>query len=187
MIKLLKRLNQNFKMKELQKQGLKLGKNTIILTAADNIGSEPFLISIGDNSVVTAGVRFITHDGAIRVFNRKPEYRHIDNKYGKIDIKENCFIGINAIIMPNVTIGPNAVVGAGAVVYKDVRPNTCVAGNPARFTCTIEEYISLSEKTIIPDYGIHKSRKREILADYFWNREDKENTEEPSTGVKEVL
>jgi hypothetical protein len=63
------------------------------------------------------------------------------------------------------------------VVYKDVRPNTCVAGNPARVTCTIDEYIALSEKTIIPDYGINKSRKREILVNYFWNEEK----------VKEVL
>ena len=186
MIQLIKKLNQRYKIRELQKQGLKIGKNAIILTAADNFGSEPYLISVGDNSVVTAGVRFITHDGAIRVFNRKPEFRHIDNKYGKIDIKENSFIGINAIIMPNVTIGPNAVVGAGSVVYKDVKPNTCVAGNPARVTCTIDEYITHSEKTIIPGYGINKSRKKEILVDYFWNRE---NTEENAGAscIKEVL
>lgn len=47
-------------------------------------------------------------------------------------IKENAWIGANAIILPGVTIGKNAIVGAGSVVTRDVEDNTVVAGNPAK-------------------------------------------------------
>jgi carbonic anhydrase/acetyltransferase-like protein (isoleucine patch superfamily) len=47
---------------------------------------------------------------------------------------------MNSTIMPNVIIGPNSVVGACSVVTKDVLAETVVAGNPAKFICSIEEY-----------------------------------------------
>jgi tetrahydrodipicolinate N-succinyltransferase len=64
------------------------------------------------------------------------------SKFGPIIIRDNSFIGVNAIIMPSVVIGPSSVVGAGSVVTKDVPPNTVHAGNPARFICTYEEYLA---------------------------------------------
>lgn len=49
----------------------------------------------------------------------------------KIDIKDNVFIGYNAIILKGVTIGENSVVAAGSIVTQDVPENVVVAGNPA--------------------------------------------------------
>jgi len=46
-------------------------------------------------------------------------------------IKDNVWIGMNAIVLKGVTIGENAVIAAGAVVSKDVPANVVVAGNPA--------------------------------------------------------
>ena len=46
-------------------------------------------------------------------------------------IKDNVWIGMNAIILKGVTIGENSVVAAGAVVSKSVPENVVVAGNPA--------------------------------------------------------
>ncbi|MEG4056027.1 MULTISPECIES: DapH/DapD/GlmU-related protein [unclassified Microcoleus] len=51
---------------------------------------------------------------------------------GKIDIRDNVFIGLNAIVLRNVTIGSNAIVAAGAVVTKDVAEGDIVAGVPGR-------------------------------------------------------
>ena len=51
---------------------------------------------------------------------------------GKINVRDNVFIGYQAVVMPNVTIGPNAIVAAGAVVTKDVAEGDIVAGVPAR-------------------------------------------------------
>lgn len=46
---------------------------------------------------------------------------------------ENCWIGMNAMILPGVHLGPHTVVGAGAVVTKSFPEGWCVVvGNPAR-------------------------------------------------------
>jgi acetyltransferase-like isoleucine patch superfamily enzyme len=49
-----------------------------------------------------------------------------------IIIGDDCFIGINVVIMPGVTIGNGAIVGSNSVVLKNVKPYTIVVGSPAR-------------------------------------------------------
>jgi len=72
----------------------------------------------------------IGHDGSIAVLNKA--YNVKLDSVGKIEIKDNVFVGYGAIVLPGVTIGPNAIVGAGSVVTKDVPENSIVAGVPAR-------------------------------------------------------
>ena len=49
-----------------------------------------------------------------------------------VTIKDDVWIGANAVVLPGVTIGSHCVVAAGAVVTKDVADYTLVAGVPAR-------------------------------------------------------
>ncbi|KFD23253.1 CatB-related O-acetyltransferase [Yokenella regensburgei] len=79
---------------------------------------------------------------------------------GDTVLKDGCWIGMRAMIMPGVTIGEGAVVAAGAVVTKDVAPYAVVGGNPAAFIkyrfpqadverlLTLDLY-SLPEETIV--------------------------------------
>jgi len=102
-----------------------------------NLGPEPYLITIGDHCTVAQNVVFLVHDGATWLFTDEcPSIQ----KFGAIEIRDNCFIGYNSIIMGNVTIGPNSIVGAGSIVTRSVPPGVVVAGNPAKVICTTEEY-----------------------------------------------
>ncbi len=116
-------------------QGAQIGDNCRILIR--DMGSEPYLIRIGNHCTIAGGVFFGTHDGAAWVFTEElPSLQ----RFGAITIFDNCFIGYGAMLMPNIQIGPNSIVGAGAVVTKNVPPNTIVAGCPAKPICALDDY-----------------------------------------------
>jgi acetyltransferase-like isoleucine patch superfamily enzyme len=56
----------------------------------------------------------------------------IDNKKGKITIKENARIGTHSTVMPGVTIGKNAIIGAYSFVNKDIPDNVIAYGIPVK-------------------------------------------------------
>lgn len=58
---------------------------------------------------------------------------HLQVLLEKIVIKDDVWIGQNAIICSGVTVGQGAVIAAGAVVTKDVEPYAIVGVNPAKF------------------------------------------------------
>ena len=133
--------------------GVTIGKNCRLLSL--NIFSEPTLVSIGENTIVSGNVVMLTHDGAIcsAAFNEIPD---INGYYGKISIGKNCFIGFGSIILPNVSIGNNCIIGAGSVVA-DSFPDDCViSGNPAKMLLPRSMYVRMkqhSPNTVIdPNY-----------------------------------
>lgn len=56
----------------------------------------------------------------------------IDDKGGKVVLKENCRLGSHSTVMPGVTIGRNAVIGAHSFVNKDIPDNVVAVGCPAK-------------------------------------------------------
>ncbi len=142
-----------------QEFGVTIGANCRIMSKhLDLFGSEPYLISIGNNVTITEDVKFISHDGGVGIFRKEIPGLNV---FGRIVIKDNCFIGVNSVLMPNIVIGPNAVVGAGAVVTKDVPENTVVTGVPAKPLMSIQEYKdkALQKGLIILNTDIDKQEK----------------------------
>ncbi len=138
----LRRINYNRKIKQLINNGLKVGKNVTIMPGVTIDSGYPYLISIGDNCSLSNGVLILAHDATTYKFTNG--YARI----GKVEIKDNCFIGSNVVILPGVTIGPNVLIAAGSVVNKDIPPNSCIAGIPARVYQKFDEFINNHNESI---------------------------------------
>jgi acetyltransferase-like isoleucine patch superfamily enzyme len=82
-------------------------------------------LSIGSHVDIASGVL---------IYNAQHDIHspHFDSIEKEVVIKDYCFIGPRAIILPGVTINQGAIVAAGAVVTKSVNENTIVAGVPAK-------------------------------------------------------
>jgi acetyltransferase-like isoleucine patch superfamily enzyme len=132
-----------------------IGENVTITVGA--VFTDPAYVRIGSNVGISVAT-FIGHDGSIRVLNNA--YGVKLDAVGKIDVRDNSFIGHGAIIMPGVTIGPNSVVGAGAVVTRDVPPNTVVASPLAQPIMSTEELVQrkLERARAYPWYPLIEQR-----------------------------
>ena len=106
--------------------GLKLGNNVTIMPTAYIDSEYGYLIEIGDNCSLGHNVRIFGHDAST--------FKFIDQHtiLLKTVIHDNVFIGENSIILPGCTVGPNVLIASGSIINKDIPPNSCVAGVPAR-------------------------------------------------------
>ena len=131
----LRRQRDALLLRQAINDGLVLGHDVRIMGRPE-FGSEPCLVSIGDHITISVNVKFVTHDGATWVFRDRPEYLRLQ-RFGRIGIGDNCFIGAGAILMPGIRIGPNSVVAAGAVVTRSVSAqhgSATLTSNPSLHT-----------------------------------------------------
>jgi maltose O-acetyltransferase len=125
---------RDFLIKKLIKNGLKVGKNVFISKDVRIDDDFPWLISIGDDCTLTAGVILLAHDASTK--------NHLGySKIGKVTIGNKTFIGFRSIVLPNVTIGDNVIIASGSIVTNDIPSDSIVAGNPARIIGKTSEYV----------------------------------------------
>ena len=56
----------------------------------------------------------------------------IDDRFGKVILKNNCKIGSHSTILPGVSIGRNSIVGSHSLVNNDIPDNVLAFGVPAK-------------------------------------------------------
>jgi len=162
-----------YRVEIARQMGAKVGENCRFYSL--NFFSEPYLIEIGNDVIISGEVIFITHDGGVYLF--KDQIPNLRGYYGKIKIGNNCFIGMGAIILPNVEIGNNCIVGAGAVVTQSFPDNSVIMGNPAKVAFKTDMYFKLrkySKQTVLSEKypfptRISDNEKRLILEEKLKN------------------
>lgn len=90
-------------------------------------------IKIGNNATIGANCKIIDND----FHPLDPEHRRLNlneehTSRAPIIIGNDCFIGMNSIILKGTVLGDNVVVGAGSVVHGVFPDNCIIAGNPAK-------------------------------------------------------
>lgn len=145
--------------------GVKVGENVRFYGVNRNMfGSEPWLISIGNNCYITAGVKFINHDGGTLILRK--EVPNLEWT-APIEIGNDVYIGVESIILPNVKIGNRCIIGAGSIVSRSVPDNCVYAGVPAKFICTTDEYLEKMKQKSLQCGHLHGEEKAEVIKNIY--------------------
>ncbi len=105
---------------------VKVGKNTWIgpFTILDGTGG----LKIGSHCSICVGAQIYTHDTIKWALSGgKAKY-----EYAPVKIKDNCYLGPNAIVSKGITIGTHCVIGANSFVNKDIPDYSIVFGTPCK-------------------------------------------------------
>ncbi len=127
-------------------------------------GSEPWLIEIGEESHITNGVKFITHDGGTLIFRDKFPDLEITKP---IKIGKKVYIGNDVILMPGVSIGNEVIIGAGAIVTHDIPDNSVAVGIPARVIKSTDEYLEKIKSESLHLGNLKGQEKDKALMKYY--------------------
>ena len=98
--------------------------------------------------LIAPGV-FITDSDHVVEPNGVPVTQNQLLKTRPVHIQDNCWLGVNAVVLKGVTVGHDSIVGANAVVTRNVPPYSIAAGNPARVIKTLDS--SLPRVDVQPD------------------------------------
>lgn len=89
-------------------------------------------IKIGKNTLIGANCKIIDND-----FHPLDTFSRINNlneniKSREILIGENCFLGMNSIVLKGTILGDNCIVGAGSIVSGIFKEGSIIIGNPGK-------------------------------------------------------
>jgi acetyltransferase-like isoleucine patch superfamily enzyme len=143
-------------------QGVEIGANVEIFGAKlFTFGSEPYLVSIGNDVTISHDVDFITHDGGLRVVRAKYPNAYL---YGRIEVADNCFLGAHCVLLPGARVGVGCVIGTGSVVAGEIPPGVVAVGTPARPIKSVDDYVQGKRHLWIDTGGLTADAKRSLLS-----------------------
>ncbi len=152
-----------------RKLGAQIGEQCELYPSA-YLGTEPYLIKIGNHVRINSGVQFVTHDGGVWVLrgladtdSKFPAEMKDADLFGEITIGNNVHVGTNVIIMPGVSVGDNCIIGCGAIVTKNVPDNSIAVGIPARVIETVETYYHKHSQDFDLTKNYSPSQKKDYL------------------------
>jgi maltose O-acetyltransferase len=153
-------------------QGLRLGQGVYIAPSAYLDAGHPWLIEIGDQTLVGPWAIVLAHDTSTRLHTGH-------TLVGRVRIGRRVYVGHGAIVMPGSTVGDEAVISPGSVVHGDIPSRAMAIGNPARVvsdvaTAAERHRHAIADGPVWPTSGwtvgrgindARKAEQREALAD----------------------
>lgn len=118
-------------LEQLLAEGLALGEGASVARRAYIDPGCPWLIAIGDESVISDFVIITTRDPRSRALVGT-------TRLGRVVIGRRVFVSPGAIILPGTRIGDDSVIDVRAVVCGEIPPGSFVSGNPARIMGDVE-------------------------------------------------
>ncbi len=147
-------------------QGVVVGENVKFYGATPGMfGSEPWLITIGNNVHIVSGCHFVNHDGGVLILRHK--YPDLELT-APIKIGDNVYIGMNCTILPGVSIGDNVIVGAGSIVTKSFPGGVVIAGVPARVIKKLDDYIDKARLNSL-GFGHYSGDEKAVIIKKHFN------------------
>lgn len=127
-------------------------------------GSEPWIITLGNNVHLTEGVSFLTHDAGVLIFKKDIPDLELTKP---ITVGNDVYIGSNSMILPGVHIGNKVIIGCGTVVTKDIEDNSVVVGVPGKVIKTADEYLEKAKINSIHLGHLRGQEKDKALMEYY--------------------
>lgn len=183
MKKLVKRLILSYRcdsesyIKRLRDGGAEIGERVRIFDPVSTVidATRPWMIKIGDDVQIAAGVTILTHGYDWSVLKRK--YGEVMGSCGEVVIGNNCFIGVHTTILKGVHIGDDCIIGANSVATKDIPSGMVAVGNPAKPVMSVEEYFHKRKNAQLQEaeqlYECYVKRmgkepEESVFDEFFW-------------------
>lgn len=137
--------------------------------------TNPFLLEIGKNVKIAAGVKILTHDACWHVMMGNDG--QIRGHVSPVRIGENVFIGVNSVILCGVDICSNVIISAGSVVGSHLQTPGVYAGNPAKLVASYDDYMAMRESRQVREAYVlatkyyerfGKKPPMDIFKEHFW-------------------
>jgi acetyltransferase-like isoleucine patch superfamily enzyme len=142
-------------------QGAEIGEGVEIFGAnLFTFGSEPYLVSIGNQVTISHDVDFITHDGGLRIARARYPGAYL---YGRIKVADRCFLGAHCVLLPGTKIGTGSVIGSGSIVTGEIPSGVVAVGVPAKAIKSVEDYIQETRHLWIDTGGLTSDEKKALL------------------------
>ncbi|MBQ4070593.1 MAG: acyltransferase [Alphaproteobacteria bacterium] len=112
-------------------QSIQIGENFYCHGCAVNLNEDNSSVIIGESCLFSNSISIWATDG--HVIMEHDTYKILNHLSEPVQIGNHCWIGEGVKILKNAIIPDNTIVGMGTVVTKRfVKPNTILAGNPAK-------------------------------------------------------
>jgi acetyltransferase-like isoleucine patch superfamily enzyme len=120
---------------QIYAQQISIGNHTSLQTDCKILGH----VKIGDycifapNVFISSGSHHFNLDPALPIKLQDETYlRNNPNGGEPVEIHDDCWLGINTVVVPGIKIGKGSVIGANCVVTKDTYPYGIYGGVPAK-------------------------------------------------------